>query len=77
MKRIIAILIAVALTSVSLLAQNRAIGCVRDEAGEPLAGVSVIAQIDGKTVGVVTDGNGNFSIEIPRGGGTDIQQHRL
>ncbi len=68
MKRITAILIAVALTSVSLLAQNRTHGCVRDEAGEPIAGVSVVAQTDGKTVGVVTDGNGNFSIEIPRGG---------
>ncbi len=68
MKRITAILIAVAFTSVSLLAQNRTHGCVRDEAGEPIAGVSVVAQTDGKTVGVVTDGNGNFSIEIPRGG---------
>ena len=67
MKRIIAI-IAFALASFSLLAQNRTHGCVRDEAGEPLAGVSVVTQIDGKTVGVMTDGNGRFSIEIPRGG---------
>lgn len=67
MKRIIAI-IAFALASLSLLAQSQTRGCVRDEAGEPLAGVSVVAQIDGKTIGVMTDANGNFSIDIPRGG---------
>lgn len=68
MKRVIATAFAVALTSVSLFAQSQTRGCVRDESGEPLAGVSVVTQIDGKTVGVMTDANGDFSMEVPGGG---------
>lgn len=41
-------------------------GTVKDEKGNPLAGVSVT--IIGETGGVNTDGDGNFSIEVPENG---------
>lgn len=69
MKRIITAVILAVLTSSAMSAQNRIRGCVRDEAGEPLAGVSVVTQVDGKTVGAMTDADGNFSMNIRPGGG--------
>ena len=41
----------------------RITGTVRDEKGNPMAGVSVI--VVGQTSGVSTDNNGNFSISVP------------
>ena len=70
MKRIITAALLSVLASFGMMAQNRTSGCVRDEAGEPLAGVSVFTQVSGKTVGVLTDADGNFSMDIQPGVGT-------
>lgn len=42
-------------------------GKVLDKGGQPLPGVTVL--LKGTTVGVVTDANGEFQMEIPDGGG--------
>jgi TonB-linked SusC/RagA family outer membrane protein len=53
--------------SVALFAQGTTItGTVNDEAGEPLAGASIV--VKGTTNGVVTDSKGNYSITVA---GTD------
>lgn len=48
--------------------KQRGKGTVVDESGQPLIGVTV--QIKGTTVGVVTDKEGNFSLDIPAGART-------
>lgn len=40
-------------------------GTVKDETGEPMAGVNVI--VEGTTIGTMTDGNGHFSLNVPSG----------
>lgn len=40
-------------------------GAVKDERGEPLPGVTVL--VKGTTIGVSTDANGNFALNIPDG----------
>lgn len=53
---------AVLFLPMSLVAQTRLVkGCVRDSAGEPLAGASV--SIDGTRDGTVADIDGNYSIQ--------------
>jgi len=64
MKRKVFLFMAMILSSVVLLAQNVGItGTVVDENGEPLIGVSVI--VKGTTIGVMTDVDGNFSLDVP------------
>ncbi len=43
--------------------QRRITGVVRDENGNPLAGATV--QVEGTSIGTLTDADGKFSIEIP------------
>ena len=38
-------------------------GNVRDQSGEPMAGVNVI--VEGTTIGTMTDRNGNFTLNVP------------
>lgn len=66
MNRKLSVIIISLLISVSLSAQERTKGCVKDESGEPLAGVAVFTQLNGKTVSTLTDAEGNFSIEVPQ-----------
>ena len=64
MKRKVFLFVAMLFASVALFAQNVSIsGTVVDEAGEPLIGVSVIAQ--GTTIGIMTDENGKFTLSVP------------
>ena len=54
----------VVITDKSLLQQSKITGKVTDAiTGEPLAGVNVVVQ--GTTIGVTTDTNGAYSIEVP------------
>jgi TonB-linked SusC/RagA family outer membrane protein len=48
----------------ALIQQARVTGRVTDEQGNPMPGVNV--QIEGTTVGVLTDANGNYQIDKPR-----------
>ncbi|MEO5995894.1 MAG: TonB-dependent receptor [Chitinophagaceae bacterium] len=52
----------------SSLSQAPISGKITNDKGEPLAGVSV--QLKGKTVGVSTDAEGKYSINVPGGKGT-------
>lgn len=65
MYRKLSVLVLSVLVSVSAFAQSRTQGIVRDESGEPLAGVAVYTQIDGKTISALTDADGKFSIDVP------------
>ncbi|MFN5634343.1 MAG: TonB-dependent receptor [Flavobacteriia bacterium] len=66
MKRYILFLV-VCILSGSALSQNGKIsGTVRDDKGEPLTGASVIYKKD-VTIGAVTDGKGNYTLEVPAG----------
>ena len=66
MKRYILFLV-VCILSGSALSQNGKIsGTVRDDKGEPLTGASVIFKKD-VTIGAVTDGKGNYTLEVPAG----------
>lgn len=38
-------------------------GSVKDQSGEPIAGVNVI--VEGTTIGTITDGNGHFTLNVP------------
>ncbi|HRD82533.1 MAG TPA: carboxypeptidase-like regulatory domain-containing protein, partial [Saprospiraceae bacterium] len=49
--------------SATLLAQMRVAGTVKDAAGEPLIGASLI--VKGTTTGTITDVDGSFSLEVP------------
>jgi TonB-dependent starch-binding outer membrane protein SusC len=65
MKRI-SLILAMILSTVSItLAQRTVTGKVADGKGEALIGASV--QAKGTTVGTVTDVDGNFSINVPKG----------
>lgn len=53
--------------SLTALAQQKVTGKVKDSSGEPVIGASVIVK-DNKTMGTITDFDGNFSLEVPSGG---------
>ena len=61
------LLVALCIGSVSAFAQKTVRGSVTDPSGEPLAGVSVVTETNGKKVGTVTDGTGKYSIFVPAG----------
>ena len=63
---------AMALFASPALAQNQTVkGTVVDENGEPVIGASVV--VAGKTgTGVITDFDGNYTIQVPRGGKVTI-----
>jgi TonB-linked SusC/RagA family outer membrane protein len=63
-----AMLLALVCSFCSLAASAQTVsGNVKDDTGESLVGVTVSAKVDGKTVGAVTDQNGNYTISVPRG----------
>ena len=53
-----------ATSAMEKIAEKNIIGTVRDDAGEPLVGATVM--IEGTTEGVATDADGNFSILTTR-----------
>ena len=61
--RIISILIMTFALLGTTMAQVTVTGTVTDESGYPLPGVNVTVQ--GTTIGVVSDGNGKYSINVP------------
>lgn len=50
--------------SLTALAQQKITGKVKDSSGEPVIGASVVVK-DNKTMGTITDFDGNFSLEVP------------
>ncbi|MDR1632269.1 MAG: TonB-dependent receptor [Dysgonamonadaceae bacterium] len=64
MKKLTFLIVGLFLTLCLSVAQTQSVrGTVTDETGEPVAGVSVI--VKGTTIGIITDVDGNFSIQIP------------
>lgn len=59
------------LTSTSLMAQMQVRGVVKDEAGEPVIGATVI--VEGTSVGISTDYLGNYHLSIPQ----DVKNPKL
>lgn len=57
---------SVPLYSASSILQRKITGTVKEKDGTSMPGVNVV--VTGTTQGVITDANGNFSIEIPQGG---------
>lgn len=53
--------------SLTALAQQKITGKVKDSSGEPVIGASVVVK-DNKTMGTITDFDGNFSLDVPSGG---------
>lgn len=53
--------------SLTALAQQKVTGKVKDSSGEPVIGASVVVK-DNKTMGTITDFDGNFSLDVPSGG---------
>lgn len=53
----------------------RIVGTVTDTQGEPLIGASVT--IEGAHIGVTTDIDGNYEIDVPEGGPTHVFIHRF
>lgn len=45
--------------------QYRVGGCIQDEAGNPVAGASILISMGGKIYGTTADADGNYSIELP------------
>lgn len=62
MKKVIAFLF-VLLTASYAFAQSEVSGMVKDDAGEPLIGVSILVQ--GTTNGTITDFDGNYTLSVP------------
>lgn len=50
--------------SLTALAQQKITGKVKDSSGEPVIGASVVVK-DNKTMGTITDFDGNFSLDVP------------
>lgn len=50
--------------SLTALAQQKVTGKVKDSSGEPVIGASVVVK-DNKTMGTITDFDGNFSLDVP------------
>ena len=67
-----AVLLALMLfTSASLMAQTQVRGVVKDDAGEPVIGATVL--VEGTTVGISTDYLGNYHLTIPK----DVKNPKL
>ncbi|MBO4578502.1 MAG: carboxypeptidase-like regulatory domain-containing protein, partial [Paludibacteraceae bacterium] len=65
MKRFYVLLVCLCLLPVALLAQMKVKGTVLDENGDGAIGAAV--QVEGTTVGTVTDFDGQFEITVPEG----------
>jgi len=58
-----ALLVFLLLVATAATAQFTATGNVKDDAGQPLVGVTVLAK--GTTIGTASDLDGNFSLQLP------------
>ncbi len=65
MKKIVSVLLALLVFTVSVFGQNTVSGTVFDQNAEPLPGVTV--QIKGTTTGVLTDSQGRYTISAANG----------
>jgi len=59
---------AICMCAITVFAQNRISGRVVDDTGTPLPGASVV--LKGTIIGTVTDGEGNYTINVPDGNAT-------
>ncbi len=66
MKQYILFLVLCIFSGTTLAQNGKISGTVRDDKGEPLTGASVIFKKD-VTIGAVTDGKGNYTLEVPSG----------
>jgi iron complex outermembrane receptor protein len=66
MKQYILFLVLCILSGTAFAQNGKISGTVRDDKGEPLTGASVIYKKD-VTIGAVTDGKGNYTLEVPSG----------
>ncbi|MCQ2128424.1 MAG: TonB-dependent receptor [Bacteroidaceae bacterium] len=64
MKKVILSIIALMCMTLTF-AQNKVTGTVVDELGEPVIGATV--KVVGASTGVITDINGNYTIDVPKG----------
>lgn len=71
MKRIIAFISFLAMTTVAIAQGQTIKGVVRDSKGEPVIGAAVMPESN-KTVGVITDEKGAYTISIPGGDGQKL-----
>ena len=67
LQRLSALLVCLCLGVTTAFAQKTVRGSVTDENGEPLAGVSVLTEFNGKKTGTVTDIDGNYSLSVQGG----------
>ena len=65
-KKLLTIALCLLVSIGAAFAQNTVTGTVTDESGQPLAGASVL--VAGTTVGVNTDLDGNYSVNVPKDG---------
>ena len=65
MNKQLLLLLAMAFGSIQLWAQSVVTGKVTDELGESLPGVNIL--VPGTAQGTVTDGDGNYSVDVPEG----------
>ena len=65
--RLSIMLVFLCIGSLTAFAQKTVRGSVTDENGEPLAGVSVLTEFNGKKTGTVTDIDGNYSLSVQGG----------
>ena len=63
MKKILLLVLSLLMCAVAFAQKHQVHGKVVDDKGEPLVGVAVIE--DGTANGVITDANGNYSINLP------------
>lgn len=66
MKNLLLLVAAIFLSLNLAWAQSRVSGTVTDENGEPIEGVTV--QVKGTTVGIFTDGQGKYTLNVPEKG---------
>lgn len=67
----LALLALMLFTTTSLMAQTQVRGVVKDDAGEPVIGATVV--VDGTTLGTSTDYLGNYHLTIPK----DVKNPKL
>ena len=65
-KKLLTIALCLFVSIGAAFAQNTVTGTVTDESGQPLAGASVL--VAGTTIGVNTDLDGNYSLNVPKDG---------
>ena len=67
LQRLSALMVCMCLGVFTAFAQKTVRGSVTDVNGDPLAGVSVVTESNGRRTGTVTDIDGNYSITVPGG----------